>query len=100
MMETLITFAKNYVCFMLILFLFSYLAPREDYRRYFQFFISVLMAAALISPVLSLFAGTGENNLKSELKQLSEGISDIEYREKGEAIIERLLGEAAEAKAD
>jgi hypothetical protein len=99
-METLITFAKNYVCFMLILFLFSYLAPRADYRRYFQFFISVLMAAALIGPILSLFTGNGGDNLKSELKELEEGLSDIEYQEKGEAIIEKLLREAAEAKED
>jgi uncharacterized membrane protein (DUF106 family) len=99
-METLITFAKNYVCFMLILFLFSYLAPRADYRRYFQFFISVLMVAALIGPILSLFTGTGSDDLKGELKELQKELSDIEYREKGEAIIEKLLREAAEAKED
>jgi stage III sporulation protein AF len=97
-METIITFAKNYVCFMLVLFLFSYLAPREDYRRYFQFFISVLMAAALLSPLLSLF--TGEENLKSGLSRLTEEIGDIEYQEKGEAIVEKLLREAAETKED
>jgi hypothetical protein len=95
-METIITFAKNYVCFMLILFLFSYLAPREDYRRYFQFFISILMAAALLSPLISLFAGNDGEGLRNELKQLEEGLSDIEYQEKGEAIIEKLLREAAE----
>jgi hypothetical protein len=99
-METILTFAKNYACFMLVLFLFSYLAPREDYRRYFQFFISVLMVAALIGPVLSLFGETGENSLRGQLEQMEDSLSEIDYQEKGEDIIEKFFRAAAENKED
>jgi hypothetical protein len=99
-MDTILDFAKNYACIMLVLFLFSYLAPREDYRKYFHFFISVLMAAVLLRPVLSLFGEAAEGSLHEELAQLEEALSDIEYQEKGENLIEQFLREAAQTEQD
>jgi hypothetical protein len=99
-MDTILTFAKNYACFMLILFLFSYLMPREEYRKYFHFFISVLMAAVLLRPILSIFSDTAEGTFAEELSRMEETISGIEYQEKGENIIEQFLGEAAESQQE
>jgi hypothetical protein len=99
-MDTILAFAKNYACFMMILFLFSYLAPREDYRKYFHFFISVLMVAALIRPVLSLFGDAAEGKLREELDEMEDALSGIEYQEKGENMIEQFLREAAETEQD
>jgi hypothetical protein len=97
-MDTILTFAKNYACFTLILFLFSYLAPREEYRKYFHFFISVLMVAALLGPVLSLFGDVAQGELREELTQMEDTLSDIEYQEKGENMIEQFLREAADTE--
>ena len=33
-METIIVFVKNYFLFLLVLYLISYLAPQESYRKY------------------------------------------------------------------
>ena len=51
-MDTILEFVRNYFIFLLVLYLISYLAPQESYRRYFHFFISVLMVAVLMKPVL------------------------------------------------
>jgi hypothetical protein len=83
---------------MLLLFLFSYLTPREEYRKYLRFFISALMAAVLLGPVFSLFSDTAEGKWQEELTRLEEALSDIEYQEKGENMLEQFLGEATEAQ--
>jgi cytochrome c-type biogenesis protein CcmH/NrfG len=97
-MDLILNFAKNYACFMLLLFLFSYLTPREEYRKYLRFFISALMAAVLLGPVFSLFSDTAEGKWQEELTRLEEELSDIEYQEKGENMLEQFLGEATEAQ--
>jgi hypothetical protein len=97
-METILNFAKNYAAFMLLLFLFTYLTPRREYRKYFQFFISILMAAVLLRPLFSLFGDAAEGKLREELTELGDEISGIEYQEKGENMIERFLREATESE--
>ena len=37
----MLEFLKNYYVFMLVLMVFSYLVPKEDYKIYIQFFISI-----------------------------------------------------------
>ncbi|MCM1282493.1 MAG: stage III sporulation protein AF [Muribaculaceae bacterium] len=90
-MQAVLNFARDYFLFMLILFLFSYLAPKENYRRYFQFFIGVLMAAILMRPVFALFTKDGEEKVRQELDQLRQEMESVEYYEEGEDIFEWFL---------
>ena len=51
-MNVILKFVRDYFIFMLILFLFSYLVPKDTYKKYVQFFIGVLMVAILMQPVV------------------------------------------------
>lgn len=95
-MNTILEFVKQYMILMLILFLFSYLAPKESYRKYFHFFISVLMAVILLQPVLTFFSGDTRQAAEEEFKQIQDKLDSIEYYEKGENILEQYLGETEE----
>ncbi|MDD6444762.1 MAG: stage III sporulation protein AF [Lachnospiraceae bacterium] len=90
-MQTILQFVKSYFIFMLILFLFSYLAPKESCRKYFHFFIGVLMTAVLLQPLLQLFRQDTGKQFRQELSEIEEEISDMEYYEKGENIYEQFL---------
>lgn len=97
-MDTILGFVKDYFVLMLILFLFSYLAPKESYRKYFNFFISVLMVAILLRPLLGFMGSDVRGEAKEELQQIEDALDSIEYYEKGESIIEQFLGETKEAE--
>lgn len=51
----MLDFLKNYYVFMLILMVVSFLVPKEEYKAYIQFFISIFVIVLLIKPVLELF---------------------------------------------
>ena len=51
----MLEYLKNYYVFMLILFVFSYLVPKNDYRRYIQFFIGIFVVVLLVKPIIQLF---------------------------------------------
>lgn len=70
---------------MMILFLFSYLTPKEDYKKYFQFFIGVLMVAILMRPVIGLL---GEDR-KAEVRERVERM--LEECERRQESYERLV---------
>lgn len=89
-MNAILNFVRDYFIFMLILFLFSYLAPREDYRKYLQFFIGALMVVILMRPVLKLFSEDGEEKLGEELAGIREDMERIEYGGEGEDIFDWL----------
>ncbi|MBR2044915.1 MAG: stage III sporulation protein AF [Agathobacter sp.] len=50
----MLDFLKNYYVFILILMVFSYLVPKEEYKAYIQFFISVFVIVLFLKPVLEL----------------------------------------------
>lgn len=45
---------KNYICISFMMMLLSYLSPREEYKRYFQFIISLLLIVIIIKPAVDL----------------------------------------------
>lgn len=47
-------FLKDYYVFMLILLVFSYLVPKEDYKVYIQFFIGIFVIVLLLKPILEI----------------------------------------------
>lgn len=51
----MLEFLKNYYVFMLILLVLSYLVPKEEYKKYLQFFIGVFVVVLFLKPVLELF---------------------------------------------
>ena len=51
----MLEFLKNYYVFMLILMVVSFLVPREEYKAYIQFFISIFVIVLLLEPVLEIF---------------------------------------------
>jgi len=51
----MLDFLKNYYVFMLILMVVSFLVPKEEYKAYIQFFISIFVIVLLLKPVLELF---------------------------------------------
>ena len=99
-MQTILEFVKSYFIFMLVLFLFSYLAPKESFRKYFQFFIGVLMIAVLMRPLLQFFMQDTEKQFRNQLSEMEAQISDMEYYEKGENIYEQFLTDAGVDKAE
>ena len=71
-MNVILKFVRDYLIFMLILFLFSYLVPKDTYKKYVQLFIGVLMVAILMQPVVSLFTEDGEGEVRSQVEQIME----------------------------
>lgn len=51
-MDTIIAFFKSYVILMLLLLVISYLAPKDSYKKYIQFFVGTWMCILLLKPVL------------------------------------------------
>ena len=51
----MLEFLKNYYVFMLILLVLSYLVPKEEYKKYLQFFIGIFVVVLFLKPVLEFF---------------------------------------------
>ena len=81
-METIIVFVKNYFLFLLVLYLISYLAPQESYRKYYRFFVSALMIAVLMKPVLGFL----QKDVRAETRRQLYMLAQNEYKEKGEDV--------------
>ena len=58
----MLEFLKNYYIFMLILMVVSYLVPKEEYKKYIQFFVGVFVVVLFLKPILELF--TMENSTR------------------------------------
>lgn len=99
-MNAILNFVRDYFVFLLVLFLFSYLTPREGYRKYLQFFIGALMIAILMRPVIAAFAGGGESRVREELESILSDLDNLEYRGEGEDIFEWFLEHKGVAEKD
>lgn len=87
-MNVILSFIRDYFIFMMILFLFSYLTPKEDYKKYFQFFIGVLMVAILMRPVFALLGEDREAEVRARVERL------MQECERGQESYERLVEDA------
>lgn len=87
-MNTIVEFVKNYFIFLLVLYLFSYLAPKENYRKYFRFFVSALMIAVLMKPVLGFLQKDAKDAAKAQLDTIGSRLEEHKYEEKGEDVFE------------
>lgn len=85
-METILSYAENYLILSFIFLLISYLSPREEYRKYFQFFTGILLAVAVFAPLAEL--PISKENAASYLAwdEVVQKIEDIEYLEESEGM--------------
>lgn len=76
-METILSLFKSYFVLMLLLLMLSYLAPKDSYKKYFQFFIGAWMCVLLLKPVFGWF-DQGEEIVYSGTDEILEEISGLE----------------------
>ena len=50
----MIEIIKEFYVFALLLLVFSYLVPKEEYKAYIQFFIGIFLLVVILKPVLKL----------------------------------------------
>lgn len=90
----MLEFLKNYYVFMLVLMVFSYLVPREDYKAYIQFFISVFIIVLLLRPVMKLFMTDDLGSLYEMFEAFCSQIESLDVEmEEGEDIFEHFFSE-------
>lgn len=90
----MLEFLKNYYVFMLVLMVFSYLVPKEDYKAYIQFFISVFMIVLLLRPVLKIFMTNDLEGFYEMFEVFSTQIESLDVEmEEGEDIFEHFFSE-------
>lgn len=74
---------------MLILMVFSYLVPKEEYKKYIQFFVGVFVVVLLLEPVLELLYMNNPERIFEVFESFNEQIEEIEVDlEEGENIYE------------
>ena len=91
-MERILEVFKNYFGIAFMLLIVSYLAPKETYRKYFQFVISILLTIILFQP-LEEWIFSGERARKIiDFHQLEEAFEFQEYYMKLEGDIFECFG--------
>jgi len=90
----MLDFLKNYYVFMLILMVFSYLVPRDDYKKYIQFFIGVFVVVLLLKPVLTIFTMHNPEFIREVFEPFNQQMNQLDLEiEEGESIFEHFFFE-------
>lgn len=90
----MLDFLKNYYVFMLILMVFSYLVPRDDYKKYIQFFIGVFVVVLLLKPVLTIFTMDNPEFIREVFEPFNQQMNQLDLEiEEGESIFEHFFFE-------
>ena len=85
----MLEFLKNYYIFMLILLMFSYLVPKEEYKKYIQFFIGVFVVVLFLKPVLEFFTLDSPTHIYEVFDSFNRQIEQLDLKlEEGETIYE------------
>lgn len=88
----MVEFLKNYYVLMLVLLVFSYLVPKDDYKIYIQFFISIFIIVLLIKPIMEIFFMDDTDKIFEMFQHFFQQIErlDLEVKE-GEDIFEHFF---------
>lgn len=90
----MLEFLKNYYVFMLVLMVFSYLVPKEEYKVYIQFFISVFIIVLLLKPIMEIFTTNDTQSFYDMFEQFHKQIESLDIKmEEGENIFEHFFFE-------
>lgn len=90
----LLEFLKNYYVFMIILMIFSYLVPKESYKKYIQFFIGIFVVVLFLKPILELFTIDNPNQIYEMFEPFNQRVESLELegleleKQEGETIFE------------
>lgn len=88
---------KNYYVFMLVLTVVSYLVPKEDYKVYIQFFVSVFLVVLLLKPVLNVFVSEDYSEVYVIFESFRNQIEQLDLKiEEGEDVFEYFFSKGYE----
>ncbi len=77
---------KELYIFALLLLVFSYLVPKEEYKSYIQFFIGIFLLVVILRPVLTIIMSDNASQLYGIFEDFNaqmSGISDVNEWEAG-----------------
>lgn len=90
----MLEFLKNYYVFMIVLMVFSYLVPKEEYKIYIHFFISILIIVLLLKPVVEIFSVEGTEKFYDMFEQFQREVENLDlYVREEEDIFEHFFSE-------
>ena len=75
----MLDFIRNYYVFVLILMIFSYLVPKEEYKRYIQFFISIFVIVLLLKPIVELLMVKDSSVLEDTFSIFNDKVNALEF---------------------
>lgn len=85
----MLEFLKKIYIFMLILTVFSYLVPKEEYKKYIQFFIGIFVVVLLLKPVLVVFTMDNPSKVYEIFDSFNTQIKELDVElEEGQNIYE------------
>lgn len=85
----MLEFLKKIYIFMLILTVFSYLVPKEEYKKYIQFFIAIFVVVLLLKPVLVVFTIDNPSKVYEIFDSFNAQIKELDVElEEGQNIYE------------
>ena len=85
----MLDFLKEYYVFLLILMVFSYLVPKESYKKYIQLFIGIFIVVLFLKPVLTLFTMENPQEIYEVFDPFNQKIESLDLEQlEGENIYE------------
>ena len=69
---------KEFYVFALILMVFSYLVPKEEYKAYIQFFIGIFLLVIILKPVLNFVMAEDASDLYQFFDDFDTQMEQIE----------------------
>ena len=90
----MLEFLKDYYIFMLILLVFSYLVPKEEYKKYLQFFIGIFMVVLLLKPMLEFFTMDNPTRIYEVFESFNQKMKELDLNlEEGGNLYEHFFSE-------
>lgn len=88
----MLDFLKKFYIFMLILMVLSYLVPKEEYKKYIQFFVGIFVVVLLLKPVLEFFTVDNPTQIYEMFDSFNKQIQKLDFElEEGENIYEHFF---------
>ena len=74
---------------MLILTVFSYLVPKDEYKKYIQFFVGIFVVVLFLKPMLEFLSLDNPTRIYEVFRSFNEQIKGLDVKlEEGETIYE------------
>ena len=81
----MIEIIKEFYVFALLLLVFSYLVPKEEYKAYIQFFIGIFLLVVILKPVLNLVMTEELSGIYEIFEKYNSGMEQMEEMNEWEA---------------